>query len=65
VVIDADEGSSAVNTADGYTLLAHEMGHAVGLGHARDNREVMYPTINGMTGWGVGDRYALKALGCS
>lgn len=38
-------------------VVAHEIGHAMGLDHSRDRRDLMYPTANGsFTGLGPGDR---------
>ncbi|HVU73795.1 MAG TPA: matrixin family metalloprotease [Mycobacteriales bacterium] len=46
-------------------LLMHELGHAVGLGHAGDRNEIMYPTpVPGHASrWGTGDRVALRLVG--
>jgi hypothetical protein len=43
-------------------VLMHEMGHAVGMGHARGAGQVLSPVMS-MTTWGAGDRYALARLG--
>ncbi|MGH8889844.1 MAG: matrixin family metalloprotease [Acidothermaceae bacterium] len=51
-------------------LLMHELGHAVGLGHAADQDEVMFPVISSSSTatWGAGDLAGLarvgKAAGC-
>lgn len=47
------------------TLLLHELGHAVGLGHVGIRSQVMYPTIGTWSpaGYGSGDRSGLHLLG--
>jgi len=49
------------------TLLRHELGHAVGLGHATRSNEVMYGTINGSspTDYQSGDLSGLRSVGAS
>ena len=47
------------------SVLRHELGHAMGLGHASQSNEVMYPTV-GLTSpgdYGTGDRAGLRAVG--
>jgi Matrixin len=45
-------------------LLMHELGHAVGLGHATDPGQLMYPTLGAWPGvWGAGDTAGLRVVG--
>jgi hypothetical protein len=46
-------------------LIAHELGHAMGLDHVNDRRQRMYPTINKKSphGFAAGDRAGLAAVG--
>ena len=48
-------------------LLLHEVGHAMGLGHAGSTREIMYPTMldRSSSAYKSGDRAGLKKVGSS
>ncbi len=47
-------------------LLMHEIGHAVGMGHADNRRQVLYPTMTRKRAvWGAGDRRGLSRLGAA
>lgn len=66
VVIDADRYpflSTKIRTG----VLEHELGHAVGLNHARYTSEIMYPTISNASpdNYSAGDLAGLKLLGRS
>jgi hypothetical protein len=44
--------------------LMHELGHAVGLGHAQHPAEIMYPVLTRKPArWGAGDLAGLRVLG--
>ena len=64
VVLDADR-YPFLSTKVRNGLLLHELGHAVGLNHARYNSELMYPTISTSSpnGYAAGDLTGLALLG--
>jgi hypothetical protein len=68
VAVDLDTSSTylAQGTGPGSfgTMLMHEIGHVVGLGHFTDVQQIMNPYItNGIKDFGAGDRTGLTAVG--
>lgn len=51
-----------VNTKRVVHLYLHELGHILGLGHARRDNNVMYPSLDTMVSLGPGDRAGVTAL---
>jgi hypothetical protein len=64
VVLDATSYGFSSAKVKGDTLL-HELGHAVGLNHARYTSEIMYPVIsdNSPSGYSAGDLTGLAKVG--
>jgi len=70
VLIDStQEGRRPVGFGRGATrgeLLMHAIGHAVGLRHVNDQRQVMHPRMQPRSArWGAGDLAGLAKLGAS
>lgn len=70
VVIDStQQGHTRAGFGKGKTrgeLLMHELGHAVGLQHVGDRRQLMYPLMqSGRARWGAGDLAGLEDLGAN
>jgi hypothetical protein len=67
VVLDIDSFDRILTRPDGYlqaqSVIMHELGHVVGLGHVSDPGELMYEDNNGRTTWGPGDLQGLAILG--
>jgi hypothetical protein len=68
IVLDRDVGPLRPGFGPGLTrgnLVAHELGHVIGLDHVQDRRQVMYPAISASSpdSYGIGDRAGLAALG--
>lgn len=45
------------------SIVMHELGHLVGLGHVTDRRQLMYSSMEGQTGFGAGDLEGLRLVG--
>jgi hypothetical protein len=64
---DAPELSLVALRADGYaemrTVMLHEIGHLLGLGHVEDRSQVMYPSDGGQGDYGAGDLRGLALAG--
>ncbi len=67
VTIKADTASTDPRTQSGQLVLLHELGHALGLGHAAQTTpNIMTPVLQpNLTGFGSGDLAGLARLGCA
>lgn len=67
VTLDAPALTPDLGTAEGaaavQAVIAHELAHVVGAGHADSPDELMAAQNRGQTGFGPGDRYVLAVLG--
>lgn len=55
--------SAAHATAVEESVVMHELGHVLGLGHVHDRTQIMYPQAHGQTKYGAGDLAGLARLG--
>jgi hypothetical protein len=63
-IINSDAAGTDLTSPRALAVLRHELGHALGLGHATRRSEVMHDRIcTGVTGYGRGDRRGLTLLG--
>lgn len=67
IALDID-GVSMMLVAPGGTdrvrsVIQHEIGHVLGLGHVDDPAQLMYQASTELTDWGTGDLHGLHALG--
>lgn len=62
---DFDAPPGFASTTDHGSLVLHELGHLVGMGHVSASEEVMFPEADAKspTDWGAGDRLGLALLG--
>jgi hypothetical protein len=67
VILERDRMAEILESRGGDTrvrmIIAHELGHMLGLEHVEDDNELMAPIYTGLTGFGPGDRIGLGMLG--
>jgi hypothetical protein len=65
VVLDAQQltGPSGAAQPAAYVTMLHELAHVMGLAHASDPRELMYPRLSTQTRFGPGDLRGLAFVG--
>ena len=67
VLLDAPAFDHLLDDPDGRitarSIVMHELGHLVGLGHVADQRQLMFESMVGQTGFGDGDLEGLRRLG--
>lgn len=52
-----------VTLTDLPAIIRHELGHLIGLNHAGDQNQLMFPTITGLSNFANGDKLGLHLLG--
>jgi hypothetical protein len=60
-VFSTDYVAKATNRAD-RSLYLHELGHVLGLSHASESANIMYPMVTGVIQLGLGDVNGIKAM---
>jgi hypothetical protein len=67
VLLDAPAFDHILDEPDGRviarSIVMHELGHLVGLGHVADERQLMFESMVGQTGFGDGDLEGLRRVG--
>ncbi|TPG12875.1 hypothetical protein EAH86_19225 [Pedococcus bigeumensis] len=67
VLLDAPAFDHILDEPDGRviarSIVMHELGHLVGLGHVADQRQLMFASMVGQTGFGDGDLEGLRQVG--
>lgn len=67
VLLDAPAFENVLDEPGGravaLSIVMHELGHLVGLGHTTDSRQLMFESMVGQTGFGDGDLEGLRQVG--